>query len=80
MKAVGSEWPTTGPARAEPIGIPMKLRLIETANATGAALVVSTHDPEFASRLEHRWDMTDGCLRTDNVDQPRSVREEPCSV
>ena len=54
--------------------------LIETANATGAALVVSTHDPEFASRLEHRWDMTDGCLRTDNVDQPRSVREEPCSV
>jgi putative ABC transport system ATP-binding protein len=55
--------------------------LIEITDATGAALVVSTHDPEFAARLAIRWEMTDGRLRTDGYPrQHRSTREEPCSA
>lgn len=41
--------------------------LIETARETGAALVVSTHDPEIAASLPEQWQMADGRL---------SVREE----
>jgi ABC-type lipoprotein export system ATPase subunit len=37
--------------------------LIETARETGAALVVSTHDPEVAALLPRRWEMSDGRLR-----------------
>ena len=36
--------------------------LVETADALGAALVVSTHDPDVAARLDTRWAMTDGRL------------------
>jgi putative ABC transport system ATP-binding protein/lipoprotein-releasing system ATP-binding protein len=44
--------------------------LLTSAAATGAALLVATHDARIASRLATRWVMTDG----------RLVHEEPCSV
>jgi putative ABC transport system ATP-binding protein len=34
--------------------------LLEAVDTLGAALVVSTHDPEVAERLRDRWSMTDG--------------------
>lgn len=36
--------------------------LIDAACATGAALVVSTHDPAIAERFATRWSMNDGML------------------
>jgi putative ABC transport system ATP-binding protein len=36
--------------------------LLASAAATGAALVVSTHDPRVAERFPERWDMVDGEL------------------
>jgi ABC-type lipoprotein export system ATPase subunit len=36
--------------------------LLEAADATGAALVVATHDPRVAGRLPQRWSMADGRL------------------
>jgi putative ABC transport system ATP-binding protein len=36
--------------------------LLEAVGTLGAALVVSTHDPEVAGRLGDRWSMTDGRL------------------
>jgi putative ABC transport system ATP-binding protein len=36
--------------------------LLAAATRTGAALVVSTHDPEVAARLGRRWAMADGSL------------------
>jgi len=36
--------------------------LVESADSLGAALVVSTHDPDVAARLDTRWSMTDGRL------------------
>jgi putative ABC transport system ATP-binding protein len=36
--------------------------LLDAARATGAALVVSTHDPAVAALLPQRWSMTDGRL------------------
>lgn len=38
--------------------------LIEAADRLGAALVITTHDPEVAGRLSERWLMHDGELRT----------------
>jgi len=39
---------------------------IESAAAeTGTALVVATHDPAVAARLDLRWEMVDGALRTE---------------
>jgi ABC-type lipoprotein export system ATPase subunit len=34
--------------------------LLETVDLLGAALVLSTHDPAVADRLDERWPMTDG--------------------
>jgi ABC-type lipoprotein export system ATPase subunit len=36
--------------------------LVEVAAETGAALVVSTHDPAVADRLDTRWPVADGAL------------------
>jgi ABC-type lipoprotein export system ATPase subunit len=36
--------------------------LLDCADATGAALVVTTHDPSIAERLEHCWSVVDGVL------------------
>jgi ABC-type lipoprotein export system ATPase subunit len=36
--------------------------LLSTATSIGAALVVSTHDPAVAARLDDRWSMRDGRL------------------
>jgi putative ABC transport system ATP-binding protein len=36
--------------------------LLAAVDALGAALVVSTHDPAVADRLDERWSMTDGLL------------------
>jgi ABC-type lipoprotein export system ATPase subunit len=43
--------------------------LIEAADELGAALVVSTHDPEIAARLPERWTMSDGALSEQNGSQ-----------
>jgi len=36
--------------------------LLDTVDALGAALVVSTHDPAVADRLDEHWSMADGRL------------------
>ena len=36
--------------------------LLETADATGAALVLATHDPALADRFATRWTVADGVL------------------
>ncbi len=41
--------------------------LIEAADATGAALVVSTHDQALARRMAERWQMSDGRLLVDDL-------------
>jgi ABC-type lipoprotein export system ATPase subunit len=38
--------------------------LIEAADTTNAALVVSTHDPDIAAQFATRWSVTDGRLTT----------------
>ncbi|MCU1350808.1 MAG: ATP-binding cassette protein [Acidimicrobiales bacterium] len=43
--------------------------LVHAADHLGAALVISTHDPEIAERLPTRWSMTDGRLLTERRDQ-----------
>lgn len=53
--------------------------LLEAADHTGAALVVSTHDPAVADRLARCWTVADGRLSLDQApDAPH--QEEPCSV
>jgi putative ABC transport system ATP-binding protein len=37
--------------------------LLEAADHAGAALLVSTHDPAVAARLQTRWEMRDGILK-----------------
>jgi len=39
--------------------------LLEAAARNGAALVVATHDPEVARRLDKQWSMRDGQLTTE---------------
>ncbi len=46
------------------------------AAETGAALVVSTHDPEVADRLDQRWPIADGRLTVGR----RVHRAAPCSA
>jgi ABC-type lipoprotein export system ATPase subunit len=36
--------------------------LLDSADATGAALVVATHDPSIAARFRNRWTVADGML------------------
>jgi putative ABC transport system ATP-binding protein/lipoprotein-releasing system ATP-binding protein len=36
--------------------------LLDAADATGAALVLTTHDPSISARFEHRWSVVDGAL------------------
>lgn len=38
--------------------------LLNAARLAGAALIVATHDPAVASRLDQRWPITDGHLTT----------------
>jgi ABC-type lipoprotein export system ATPase subunit len=38
--------------------------LEHAAASTGAALIVSTHDPVIADRFAERWDLTNGRIRT----------------
>ena len=47
--------------------------LLEAAAETGAALVVSTHDPAVGERLDHLWAVADGRLTT-------TPRNAPCSA
>lgn len=44
--------------------------LLAAVGALGAALVVSTHDPEVGARLDVRWAMTDGRLCPPAVQVP----------
>jgi putative ABC transport system ATP-binding protein len=47
--------------------------LLEAARESGAALVVSTHDPAVGNRLDQCWPVVDGSLkvcRTRSTDQP----------
>lgn len=50
--------------------------LVEVAAETGAALVVSTHDPAVADRLELRWPVADGALTVTRGD----ARGATCSA
>ena len=36
--------------------------LLDAADTTGAAVVLTTHDPSIAARFEHRWSVVDGAL------------------
>ncbi len=49
--------------------------LLDAAHRSGAALVVSTHDPAVSDRLVDRWTVADGRL-TVGLTQ----REQPCSA
>ncbi|MEP6624453.1 MAG: ABC transporter ATP-binding protein [Acidimicrobiia bacterium] len=51
--------------------------LLDAAEQSGAALVVSTHDPEVGDRLALRWSVNDGRLSTDPAHQ---AREASCSA
>ncbi len=53
--------------------------LLEAADHTGAALVVSTHDPAVGDRLARCWTVADGRLSTDRSPDAPS-RGEPCSA
>ncbi len=53
--------------------------LLDAAQESGAALVVSTHDPEVATRLDQRWRVADGHLTVTRPDST-PTQEEPCSV
>ena len=39
--------------------------LLDCADATGAALVVATHDVSIAGRFEQRWPVVDGVVQAD---------------
>lgn len=39
--------------------------LLDAADATGAALLIATHDPTVARRLDRQWTIADGHLTTD---------------
>jgi ABC-type lipoprotein export system ATPase subunit len=55
--------------------------LIEAATATGAALVVSTHDEELAARMAERWQMSDGRLHVTTETPTQDPMKEPaCSA
>jgi ABC-type lipoprotein export system ATPase subunit len=45
--------------------------LVAAADHCGAALVVSTHDPEVAARLPERWEMQGGRLSTPSPAVPK---------
>jgi ABC-type lipoprotein export system ATPase subunit len=49
--------------------------LLDAAEHSGAALVVSTHDPTVADRLPERWEMHSGRLTS----TPHARPEEACS-
>ena len=52
--------------------------LLDAAHESGAALVVSTHDPEVAQRLDQQWRVADGHL---TVNRPLvTTQEQPCSA
>ena len=53
--------------------------LLDATQESDAALVVSTHDPAVAARLDQRWRVADGQL---TVTRPNTTptQEEPCSV
>ena len=53
--------------------------LLEAASESGAAVVVSTHDPDVAARLDRLWLATDGKITVPfSPDAPREG--QPCSA
>ena len=49
---------------ATAVGVAVIDVLMLSASHTGAALVVSTHDPSVAERLSEQWELRDGRLLT----------------
>jgi len=47
------------------------LALLEDLNASGATIVVITHDQAIAARMPRRVEMLDGCVVTDTTGEPR---------
>ena len=47
--------------------------LLKAADALGAAVVISTHDPLIADRMDRRWRMRDGALTTDKPAAPSTT-------
>jgi ABC-type lipoprotein export system ATPase subunit len=52
--------------------------LLDVARASGATLVVSTHDAEIGARLAWRWTVDDGRLTVPA--RPDALEAEPCSA
>ncbi len=52
--------------------------LLEAAAALGAALVISTHDPDIGERLVRRWTVSDGRLTVPA--DPDAAEAESCSA
>ena len=48
--------------------------LLQAADRLGAALVLSTHDPDVADRMSERWQMTDGILYTGRAGKQKGSR------
>jgi putative ABC transport system ATP-binding protein len=48
--------------------------LLEAAGELGAALIVSTHDPRVAARLDDQWTMRDGRLTVEAISPTTSHR------
>ncbi|HMG44260.1 MAG TPA: ATP-binding cassette domain-containing protein [Acidimicrobiales bacterium] len=49
--------------------------LVDTAEHTGCALLVTTHDPAVAERLAERWHMVDGRLQTTETTETTDTTE-----
>jgi putative ABC transport system ATP-binding protein len=53
--------------------------LLDTADDLGAALVVATHDPRIADRLDEQWPMRDGRLDPGDGTRPDAARTASAS-
>jgi ABC-type lipoprotein export system ATPase subunit len=50
--------------------------VIQIARATGAALVIATHDPAVAARMDRQWTIDPGRLWPDRPPEPRPAMAE----